>query len=219
MKLYIDPRSSSCLRVLTALTFKGALIERVVLDLSRGEQKSLPWSGRNVAGLLPVLELEKGELLTQSMAIIEWLESYFPEPRSIPDDALERARMRELCSLVASDWHVLASLRLRRALTLRLHMAEEEAASWSRQWSIEGLAAVEQILTRSAGKHAVGNAITMADFFVVPALFNAERAGIDLSEYPIAENIYETAMRHPVFQCVNQQRSGRSSSDDAGTST
>ena len=206
MKLYVDPRSSSCLRVLSALAFKGISIERVELDLAQGEQFRSAVAQGNPGGLLPVLELEGGEVLTQSMAIIEWLEISFPQPSCVPVNAIERARMRELCSLVASDLHVMASLRLRRALTTRLAISEAKGVTWSRDWTEEGLRSLENTLKASAMAHAVGNAISMADFFVVPALFNAERSGIDLGAFPIATKVYESALLHPAFDCVLQQR-------------
>lgn len=206
MKLYLDPQSSSCLRVLSALAFKGVALEQSALDLRAGDQFREPFVQRNPGGLLPVLEMDDGSLLTQSMAIIEWLEVRFPQPSAVPVDVVQRARMRELCSLVASDWHVMASLRLRKALTARLGATSAQTQTWGVEWTLEGLRTVERALRHSAGSFCVGDQVSMADFFVAPALLNVERSRLGLTDFPLAARVYASCLSHPAFVGVLNQR-------------
>jgi maleylacetoacetate isomerase len=202
MRLHADPRSSSSLRVLCYLRFKGIALTLVPVRLADDEQQAPAFVACNPSASVPALELDGDAAgtrwLTQSQAIVELLEARHPDPAALPRDELARARVRSLCALVACDIHPLSNLRVRRALAEQL--GADAAAQWSRDWTLRGLASLEAWIEPQAGRFCHGDALTMADFFVAPAVLNAQRFRCDLAPFPVLRGLYERCLQHPAFE-------------------
>jgi maleylacetoacetate isomerase len=187
MKLYGYWRSSAAWRVRIALNLKGLEWESVPVHLVRGggEQHQPAFLELNPQGLLPVLEVD-GRVLTQSLAIIEYLEETRPDPRLLPVDPAGRARVRALAQLVSSEIHPLNNLRVLRYLRDRLGLDDARRDDWYRHWLREGLGALEARLGRESGtgRFCHGELPGLADCCLVPQLYNARRYGCPLEAYP-----------------------------------
>ncbi len=183
MGLYADPRSSSCLRVLAYLRHKGIALPVWNVDLLAGLQQPPHPVPVFAAGRVPVLALgPEGPWLSQTLAILCYLEALHPTPSTVPEDPVARACMQELCSYVASELHAVTNLRVRRHVATR--WGEAEAPAWNTHWTQQGLQPLDLLVARTVGRCAVGDTLTQADFFLWPALRNAVRAGLDLKAYP-----------------------------------
>lgn len=203
LQLYTYFRSSAAYRVRIALNLKGLPYEAVPVHLLRGggEQHGEAFARRNPARLVPVLQ--EGEVaLSQSLAIIEYLEEAHPSPPLLPRGALARARVRELALAIACDIHPLNNLRVLRYLDARLGVDAEGRAEWSRHWIELGFAAIERMLVASgtAGDFCYGDSPTLADCVLVPQALNALRAKCSLERYPAARRVYEHCTRLPAFE-------------------
>ncbi len=149
---------------------------------------------------MPALDLGQDGVITQSMAIMEWLEARYPEPAAMPVDELGRARVRSLCGLIGADVHPLTNLRVRQEVE---RMAGEAASrEWVRHWTDIGLAAVDEWLGRYAGAFSVGDAVTLADFFVAPLVFNARRVGCDVRGYGNVARVVANCLNVTAFERV-----------------
>jgi maleylacetoacetate isomerase len=180
--LYDYYRSSASYRVRIALNLKGADYERVPVNLLEGEQRDETYRQRNPQGFVPMLEAD-GKRLTQSLAIIGWLDAHFAEPRLIPADPNEGAHVRALALTIAADIHPLNNLRVLKHLAgLGLDQAARD--DWYRHWIEEGFDALEALAAPRAGHHLSGDGVTLADVCLVPQMFNARRFEVDLSPYP-----------------------------------
>lgn len=172
-------RSSAAWRVRIALALKGLRAEDVFHHLRRGEQRSADYLALNPQGLLPTLELDDGSALTQSLAIVEYLDETHPEPPLLPADLVERARVRAVAQAVACDIHPLQNLKVLKRLR-ELGQDEAQVQAWA-AWVIEeGLEAVERMLADGAGPFAFGDRPTLADIVIVPQLANARRFGVEV---------------------------------------
>ena len=181
--LYADPRSSSCLRVLAYLRHKGIALPVWNIDLLAGEHRQSRAAPVFAGTSVPVLALgPEGPWLSQTLAILCWLEALHPTPSTVPEDPVARVCMQELCSYVASELHAVTNLRVRRYVGMR--WGEAEALAWNTHWMQQGLQPLDVLVARTVGRCAVGDTLTQADFFLWPALRNAERAGLDLQAYP-----------------------------------
>lgn len=176
MKLYTYYRSSAAYRVRIALNLKGLAWEAVPVHLARGEQRQDAYRSVNPAGLVPALEVD-GQLLTQSLAIIEYLDEVHPEPSLLPGDALARARIRALAQAVACDIHPINNLRVLQYLAGELGASEAQKTAWYRHWVELGLESVERLLAAAplSGRYCVGDTPTLADVCLVPQVYNARR--------------------------------------------
>jgi maleylacetoacetate isomerase len=203
MKLYTYFRSSAAYRVRIALNLKGLQYEAVPVHLLRhgGEQLSASYRNINPSASVPTLQDERGTL-TQSMAILEYLEETHRDVPLLPADPLGRARVRELCQIIACDIHPLGNLRVLRYLVHQLKVSEEAKTEWYRHWVSDGLAALEAHLARDPGTadFCHGETPTLADCFLVPQVFNAQRFEIDMAPYPNIARINETCAQLPAFQ-------------------
>ena len=201
MELYTYFRSSAAFRVRIALNLKGLPYTAHTVHLRKGEQRAPGYLAINPQGLLPTLVID-GQHLAQSLAILEYLEERHPEPALLPDDALERARVRVLADLVACEIHPLNNLRTLEYL--RTHLGQDEAgvARWYRHWIADGLEKLEAVLVRDGGtgSYCHGDRPTIADCCLVPQIFNARRFDSDLSPYPTAMRIFEACMKLDAFQ-------------------
>jgi maleylpyruvate isomerase len=185
-----------------ALNLKGLQYDAVPVHLLRGggEQLQANYVKMNPSGLVPTFQ-DDYITLTQSMAILEYLEDEYPEVPLLPKDAAGRARVRELAQIVACDIHPVNNLRVLRYLVNELGLSEEVKTQWYRHWLLGGLDVLEKHLARdpSAGPLCHGYLPTIADCFLVPQVFNAQRQGIDISVYPNIARINAACVEIPAF--------------------
>jgi len=200
VKLYTYFRSSASFRVRIALNLKGLAYEPVFVHLPKGEQRKAEYAAVDPQELVPTL-VDDGRTLTQSLAIIEYLDETHPKPRLLPEDATGRARVRSLSLLVACEIHPLNNLRTLQHLKRALGQNEEQISTWYRHWIADGLAKLEADLNRddSGGRFCHGDAPTMADCCLVPQIFNAKRYDSDLGPYPKVMRIFDACMRLEAF--------------------
>jgi len=191
MKLYDYFRSSAAYRVRIALNLKGLAPERVFVHLRKGAQRADDYLALNAQGLVPALVTDGGNVLTQSLAIIEWLDEMHPQPRLLPADADGRARVRAIALAIACDIHPLNNLRVLQYLTGTLGASEAQKDGWYRYWCDTGLEALETELARDGrtGRFCHGDVPTLADVCLVPQLANARRFQVDLAPYPTLTRI------------------------------
>ncbi len=208
MKLYDYFRSSAAYRVRIALNLKGVEYQQVPVSLVKGEQSAAPFLDINPQGLVPALELDDGTLLSQSLAICEYLDEAHPTPALLPAGALSRARVRALAQAIACDIHPLNNLRVLNYLTDTLQVDKEARLAWYRHWIEQGLRGFEALLRDSpdTGEFCHGNDPTLADVCLVPQVFNARRFECDLASYPTVVRIGEACEAIPAFAAAAPAR-------------
>ena len=176
-------RSGTSYRVRLALALKGVAYDQATHDLRRGEQRDAGYRALQPQGLVPALDTGEA-VLTQSPAILEWLEERYPDPPLLPADPTDRAVVRAMAALIACDVHPLNNMRVLQ--TLRTDFAADDAAvnAWIARWIADGFAALETMISRHGTGFCFGDAPTLADCHLVPQLYSAERFGVDLTPYP-----------------------------------
>ena len=199
MKLYGYWRSTAAYRVRIALNLKGVRYDNVAVDLSRGDQNRGDYAGLNPARLVPALVLDDGKVLTQSLAITDWLEGQYPTPALVPDDPLLRARVLAMAQVIASDIHPINNLRVMQELERRFGASPEQRADWMRHWMRLGFDLLEGQVDRDSA-FAFGDTPTLADICLVAQLYNARRWGLDLRSYPRLLEIDAAAAQIPAFR-------------------
>jgi len=204
MKLYNYFRSSASYRVRIALALKGLDYEYLPVHIARNEHLAPEYAAKSQDALVPLLETDDGLRLSQSMAIIEYLDETHPSPALLPSDAAGRAQVRALAQSVACEIHPLNNLRVLRYLVRELKLDEDAKNRWYRHWVREGLLAVErQLAARPAagqGAFCWGDTPTLADCCLVPQIFNAQRFGCDLSGLPLTLAIHDRCNALEAFQ-------------------
>jgi maleylpyruvate isomerase len=201
MKLYTFFRSSASYRVRIALNLKGLAYEQMPIHLRRagGEQFAAAYKAINPQALVPALE-DNGGILTQSLAIIEYLEERYPKPPLLPADPADRALVRSMALVVACEIHPIQNLRVLVHLKKHLQQSEDDLNRWARHWIDLGLTALEQMTaTPKHGKFCFDDTPTLADICLVPQLVNARRFGCDLSAYPTLLQIEKACIALPAF--------------------
>ena len=182
MKLHGYFRSSASYRVRIALNLKGLSAEHLPHHLRKGEQCAPAYLAINPQGLVPTLE-DRGTILTQSLAIIEWLDETQAQPPLLPKDPLRRAKVRAFALALACDTHPVQNLKVLARLR-QLGVAEEQVTGWAAWANREGLSACETLIANEPGPFCFGDAPGMADLCLVPQLANARRFGVDVSAFP-----------------------------------
>lgn len=206
MKLFDYYRSSAAYRVRIALNLKGLVAERSFVHLRRKEQTAKDYLQINPQGLVPTL-VDGAHVLTQSLAIIEYLDETRPEPPLLPKDPVGRARVRAIGLAIACDIHPINNLRVLHYLSSPLGLSEEQKNGWYRHWVAEGLAGVEGLLASGgSGRFCHGDAPGLADICLVPQVFNAERFGCDLAPYPNIRRVAEACRELPAFAAAAPDR-------------
>lgn len=199
MKLYNYFRSSAAFRVRIALNLKGIAYESTFVHLAKGQHREPAYGAVNPQALLPALE-DEGNLLTQSLAIIEYLEETRPAVPLLPRDPVGRARVRSLSLLIACEIHPVNNLRVLNHLKKALGQTQEQADAWYRHWIADGLGKLEADLSRGGtGRYCHGEAPTMADCCLVPQVFNAKRFQCDTKPYPTVMRIFDDCMKLDAF--------------------
>jgi maleylpyruvate isomerase len=203
MKLYTYFRSSAAYRVRIALNLKGIVYDAAPVHLLRngGEQLSDAYRAINPAMLLPALE-DDGNVISQSLAIIEYLEETQPQTPLLPSDPAGRARVRSLALTVAADTHPLGNLRVLKYLTGELAVPDEIKLAWQQHWLRTGMSSLEALLSDDprTGRYSHGDTPTLADCCLVPQVFSAQRFGVDLASYPTIARIHAACNELPAFQ-------------------
>ena len=202
MQLYTYFRSSAAYRVRIALNLKGLAYDAVPVHLlnNGGEQLLPAYRALNPAALLPTLD-DDGALLTQSLAIIEYLEERYPTPPLLPAGALARAQVRALAQTIACDIHPLGNLRVLQYLSGRLGVSDAAKQDWSRHWIAYGFSALEALLARqpNRGRFCHGDSPGVADCCLVPQVFNARRFGVDMAPFSLIAKIDAACGTVPAF--------------------
>ncbi len=200
MKLYNFCRSSASFRVRIALQLKGIAFEYIAVHLAKGEHKKPEYTALAPDGLVPLLDTGEHQL-SQSMAIIEYLDEMYPTPALLPADPLGRTRVRALAQSIACEIHPLNNLRVLKYLTHELHVTEDVKNTWYRHWVRVGLESFErQLAQQGPGRYCWGNTPTLADCCLVPQIFNGQRFDCDFSGLPRTMAAFDACMQLEAFQ-------------------
>ena len=181
--LYDYWRSSAAYRVRIALNLKGVDYEQRSINLAAGDHKDDDYRALNPQGLVPMLEID-GQRLTQSLSIIMYLATRFPDPPLLPADVAEAAHVRSMALTIASDIHPLNNLRVLKYLKGQFDVSEDAKDEWYRHWIIEGFTALEAMAVPAAGRFIYGDSPTIADICLVPQMYNARRFNVPLDAFP-----------------------------------
>lgn len=203
LKLYDYFRSSACFRVRIALYLKDLSfrIQPIHLVNNQGEQYSEHYQSINPQALVPTLE-DNGKIITQSLAIIEYLDETYEAPPLLPSDPYQKALVRSFAASIAADLHPLNNLRVLNFLTKEMNLNETQKLTWYRHWMSKGLHALEKQLQSHpfGGKFCFGDSPTLADLCLVPQLYNARRFDCDINPYPTLVRVDAHCQEHPAFQ-------------------
>jgi maleylpyruvate isomerase len=192
-------RSTASYRVRIALGLKNIEYAQVTHDLRTGAQHRADFVALSPQGLVPALDVD-GTVLTQSLAIIEWLDEQFPMPPLLPGDPVGRVAVRAMAQIVACDIHPLNNLRVLTMLRQQLAADEAQVAQWIARWIEEGFAALETLVARHGGRFAYGDTPGLADCCLVPQLFAAERFEVDVLRFPRLLGVAEHARQLDAFR-------------------
>jgi maleylpyruvate isomerase len=208
MKLHNYFRSSASFRVRIALELKGLGYEYLPVHLVKGEQKEQRYGAVSPSGLVPTLETDQGDLLDQSMAIIEYLDETHPEPPLLPSDPVGRAHVRALAQSIACEIHPLNNLRVLKYLVKDLKLDDEAKNAWYRHWVRDGMEAFERQLALHPGStFCYGDTPTLADCCLVPQIFNGRRFDCDFSGLPRSMAAFDACMQLEAFQRAQPSQS------------
>lgn len=204
MKLHTYWRSTTSYRVRIALNLKGLAYEPVPVDLVAGGQRAAEYLALNPSGGVPALVLDDGTVLTQSLAILDYLDALAPEPPLLPVDPLLRARVLAAAQVVALDIHPVNNLRVLARLKSHHCAAEADCLSWMHHWMTEGFRALQALLPEGPA-FSFADAPLLSDLCIVAQLYNAHRWGVDLAPYPRLCEIEERALRLPAFAAARPE--------------
>jgi maleylacetoacetate isomerase len=207
MKLYTFFRSSAAFRVRIALNLKGLAWEPVAVNLLKAEHQDEKFRALNPLGLVPALE-DHALVLSQSLAIIEYLDEAYPGPKLLPAGLPNRAYVRAASQIVACEIHPLNNLRVLKHIRRTFGLEQEGVNEWVRHWIAEGFAIMEAFLLANAksGRHVLGDEVSMADCCLVPQVFNARRYDCDLAPYPTLMRLFDEGMKLEAFDSAQPSK-------------
>jgi maleylacetoacetate isomerase/maleylpyruvate isomerase len=206
LELYTFFRSSAAFRVRIALNIKGLHYKSISKVLGRGEHLQPDYLAINAQGLVPALVIQDS-VLTQSLAIIEYLDEEFPTPPLLPSDPISRAQVRAMALAIACDIHPLNNLRVLNYLRREFGQDDTGVNTWYRHWIAEGFRALEQSVQKYShdGRYCFGAALSVADVLLVPQMFNARRFEADLTPYPMLVQISKHLESLPEFAAARPE--------------
>lgn len=191
-------RSGAAYRTRIALALKGLVYEQQGVDLRTGAQRSEAFVALNPQGMVPALEVQ-GAVLTQSPAILEWLEETHPAPALLPPGPVDRAHVRAMAALIGCDIHPLNNLRVGKALRETFGADQAAVDSWAERWIVPGFEALESLVARHGAGWCFGDAPTLADCYLIPQIYSARRFNVPLDAFPRLLAIDAAAALHPAF--------------------
>lgn len=202
MTLYSAWRATAPYRVRIGLKLKGLDYDYVGVDLLGGEQHKPAYRAINRQRLTPALDLGDGDVMTQSLAILEWLDETHPEPSILPGDARARARIRTMALVIACDVHPLNNTRVGRALEA-MDVSPVRRAKWTERWILDGFQTLEPMVAEYGQGFAFGDTPTLADCCLIPQVYSATRFGISLEPFPAILAVATRAAAHPAFMAAH----------------
>lgn len=195
-------RSGAAYRTRIALNLKGLTYEQADVDLRTGAQKSEAFTALNPQGMVPALEVD-GAVLTQSPAILEWLEETCPSPALLPTDAVDRAHVRAMAALIGCDIHPLNNLRVGKALRDGFGADQAAVDAWAARWILPGFTALEALVSRHGDGWCFGPTPTLADCYLIPQIYSARRFNAPLEAFPRLLSIDALAAKHAAFAAAH----------------
>ncbi len=198
LTLYGSAYAPAPYRVRIGLALKGLDYESVAVDLLAGAQHKPAYRAINPQRLIPALDAGDGDIMTQSLAILEWLEETHPEPALLPGSARDRARIRAMAMVIACDVHPLVNIRIGRAMEA-MDVSPARRSKWSERWIVDGLQVLEPMVEKFGRGFAFGDTPTLADCCLIPQVYSAIRLEIPMSGFPAISAVVEHAARHPAF--------------------
>lgn len=198
-------RSGAAFRTRIALNLKGVTYEQRGIDLRTGAQRSEAFLALNPQGMVPALETDHG-VLTQSPAILEWLEEAYPQPPLLPQGANARAQVRAMAALIGCDIHPLSNLRVLTELRTHWGADQSQIDGWAARWMVPGLQALTSLVERHGRGWSWGAAPTLVDCYLIPQLYSARRFNIDLTPFPTLLAVEIEALAHPAFAAAHPDR-------------
>jgi maleylacetoacetate isomerase len=203
--LYSAWRATAPYRVRLGLALKGVAYDYSALDLIRGDQRKPEYEAVNRQKLTPALDLGGGRVLTQSLAILEWLEEEYPDPPLLPKTPLERQAVRAMALIIACDIHPLNNTRVGRKLN-KMGIDQAGILEWTQGWIRDGFDALEPLIEAYGAGFAFGDMPTLADCCLIPQVYSANRYEVDLTPWPAIRAVNERAADHPAFQAAHPDR-------------
>ncbi|HXF90840.1 MAG TPA: maleylacetoacetate isomerase [Candidatus Nitrosotenuis sp.] len=198
MQLYSYFRSSTSFRVRIALNLKGLTYSIIPINLRHQDHLSPSYLAINPQGIVPTL-IDQGRTLTQSLAILEYLEEHYPNPALLPSDPFNRAEVRSVAHLIGCDIHPLNNLKVLMFLESRYGLNDDQKSQWYHHWIHHRFHPLEQLLLRTSGHFCFSNQISLADVCLIPQVYNAIRFQVDLTPYPTISSIYSHCLTLPSF--------------------
>ena len=195
-------RSGAAYRTRIALALKGLAYDQQGVDLRTGVQRSEAFVALNPQGMVPALEVD-GVVLTQSPAILEWLEEAHPAPALLPADPVDRARVRAMAAVIGCDIHPLNNLRVGKALRETFGADQAAVDAWAARWILPGFEALEALVTRHGVGWCFGAAPTLADCYLIPQIYSARRFNVPLNAFPRLLEVDAAAAAHPAFRAAH----------------
>ena len=202
LTLYSAWRATAPYRVRIGLALKGLAYDYSAVDLIRGDQREPAYRAVNPQGLTPTIDLGDGQVLTQSLAILEWLDETHPQPAILPATPLSRQRVRAMALIIACDIHPLNNTRVGRALS-KLGVSKDDNTAWVQGWITDGFDALEPMIAEHGQGFAFGDMPTLADCCLIPQVYSARRFEVDLTPYPAIVAVDARAAEHPAFQAAH----------------
>lgn len=203
MKLYGYHRSSAAYRVRIALNLKEITHTLIPVNLLKGEHTQAPYTDKQPQGLVPCLETDDGRFLSQSGAMLQYIDVLYPQQKLMPEDAFESAQVRSMVDLIACDIHPIDNLRVLKYLAQELNVNDDDKTTWYQHWIHQGFQALESQL--KAAPYSLGDTISMVDLYLIPQVYNALRFKVDMQAYSNIMKVYENCNKLSAFDAAKPE--------------